>query len=118
MGTLGTFKPDGLIAGNFPTAVQEITIAGPAEIRRGDVLGVNADGNYLLVDSNATDGSQTVRGIACDDVSVGNDTTSVTTMFIKGEFNRRFLRFGGTDTVETHFNRMTDISLIVRSTRV
>jgi len=118
MATVGTFKPDGLIAGDFPTEVQEISITGPAEIKRGDVLGATDDGNYILVDSTATDGSQSVVGIACDDVVVEDGTTAVSSMYIKGEYNRRFLRFGGTDTVETHIRRMTDISLIVRGTRI
>jgi len=118
MSVLGTFKPDGLIAGDFPTKAQEITLTGPADFKRGDVLGQAEDGTYALVDSAATDGTQAVVGIVCDDVTVSDGATAVSTMYIKGEFNRRFLRFGGTDTVDNHIRRMTDISLIVRSTRV
>ena len=118
MATVGVFKPDALIAGDFPTEVQAISITGPAEIKRGDVLGATEDGNYVLVDSTATDGSQDVVGIACDDITIEDGATAVSTMYIKGEYNRRCLRFGGTDTVETHIRRMTDISLIVRGTRI
>jgi hypothetical protein len=118
MATIGVFKPDGLIAGDFPTEVQGISITGPAEIKRGDVLGVTDVGNCVLVDSTASDGSQEVVGIACDDVIVEDGLTATSSMYIKGEFNHRFLRFGGTDTVDNHIRRMTDISLIVRTTRI
>ncbi|MCL2392615.1 MAG: head decoration protein [Oscillospiraceae bacterium] len=118
MATIGIFEPDGLIAGDFPTEAQGITITGPAEIKRGDVLGLTDEGNYVLVDSTATNGSQEVVGIACDDVIVEDGMTATSTMFIKGAYIRRFLRFGGTDTVENHIRRMTDISLIVRDSRI
>ena len=118
MATIGIFKPDGLIAGDFPTEVQEISITGPAEIKRGDVLGKTNEGEYILVDSTATDGSEAVVGIATDNVTVESGRTARSTMYIKGEYNRRHLRFGGSDTVETHIRRMTDISLIVRGTRI
>jgi len=116
--SLGEMKRDGLIAGDFPTEAVPIVFVGPIEIKRGDVLGVTEDKKYVLVNSGATDGSNKVVGIACDDVFVKENETVVSNMFIKGEFNRRFLRFGGDDTVDAHKQRMTDISLIVRETRV
>ena len=118
MAILGVMQRDGLIAGDFPTEAQEITLTGPFEYKRGDVLGITNDGRYVLVDSRATDGSQRAVGIVCDDVTVGDGMTVVSNMFIKGEFNRRFLRFGGTDTADEHMRHMTEISLIIRNTRI
>ena len=117
MATLGTFEPDGLIAGDFPTEAQEITITGPAEFKRGDVLGIAGE-RYVLANSGASDGSQNAVGIVCDDITVADGTTAVSNMFIKGSFNYRFLRFGGDGNPEPHLRRMTEISLIVRKTRV
>lgn len=116
--TIGTVERDGLIAGDYPLKADEISLTGPAELKRGDVLGFTNAGQLTLVNSSATNGSQFAVGIACDDITVADGTTAVCTMFIKGEFNKRFLRFGGTDTAETHKRRMTEIGLLVRETRV
>lgn len=113
MARLGELKRDGLIAGDYPTEVQEITLTGPAEFKRGDVIAQNDDGEYELVVGDAL-----AIGIICEDITVGDDEITKTTMYVKGEFNQRFLQFGGDDTVETHKRRMTEIGLIPRPTRV
>jgi len=115
---IGELKRDGLIAGDYPTEVQEVTLTGPVELKRGDVLGINADGVVALVDSTAADGTQNAIGIACDDITVVDNETAVSNMYIKGAFAKRHLRFGGTDTVDTHIRRMTEIGLIPRTTRI
>ena len=115
--TIGSTTRDGLIAGGYPLAADEITITN-ATFMRGDVVGVSATGAYALVNSTASDGTQTPIGIITDDVSADAAQNVVTTMYIKGEFNQRFLRFGGTDTVDTHRRRMIEIGLIPRETRV
>jgi len=116
--SLGEFKPDGLIAGDFPTVTMEITVAGPAEFKRGDVIAQTGDNEYALVDSAGADGAELPIGIICDDFNVDNGATTKSTMYVKGEFNRRFMRFGGTDTADTHMRRMTEIGMIIRGTRI
>ena len=118
MAKLGSFKPDGLIAGDFPTEAQEIRISGPAEFKRGDVIALNNNANYVLARSSANDGSQRAIGIICDDITVASGSTAVGVMYIKGEFNQRFLRFAGNDTADMHLRRMTEIGLIIRPTRI
>ena len=118
MSRLGEFKPDGLIAGDFPTVAMEITVTGPAEFKRGDVIAQTGNETYVLVNSTGTGGARLPVGIICDNITVVNGTTSKTTMYVKGEFNRRFMRFGGTDTADTHMRRMTEIGLIIRGTRI
>ena len=120
---IGNTKPDGLIAGTYPVVAVAITITGatpnaPTEFRRGDVVGVTTEGIYALANSSATNGSQNVVGIICDDIKVESGETAVSTMYVRGEFNIRLLRFGGSDTVETHSRRMIEIGLIPRETRV
>ena len=116
--TIGSTTRDGLIAGNYPLAAKEITITGPAEFKRGDVIGAITAGGYALADSNATDGSQNAIGIITDNITVENGVNIVSTMYVKGEFNQRQLRFGGTDTVDKHSRRMTEIGLLIRETRI
>ena len=116
--TIGSTKRDGLIAGNHPLAAKEITITGPAEFRRGDVVGAITAGGYALANSTATNGSQNAIGIITDDIVVETGVNIVTTMYVKGEFNQRQLRFGGSDTVENHRRRMTEIGLLIRETRI
>lgn len=118
MARLGEHKPDGLIAGDFPTEAMEITLTGPAEFKRGDVIAQTGDETYALVDSTGADGAELPIGIICDDIIVEDGVTTKSTMYIKGEFNRRFMRFGGTDTADTHMRRMIEIGLIIRGTRI
>jgi hypothetical protein len=108
---------DGLIAGDYPTKSQEITVAGPAEFKRGDVIAQTSAG-YALVDSTGAGSASQAIGIICDDVVVEAGDTAKTTMYVKGEFNQRFLQFGGSDTADTHQRRMTEIGLLVRPTRI
>ena len=116
--TIGSTKRDGLIAGNYPLKAVEIILTGPADFKRGDVVGALTAGGYALVESAADDGSELVVGIITDDIIVETGVNVVTTMYVKGEFNQRQLRFGGTDTVEAHRQRMTEIGLLIRETRV
>lgn len=117
MAELGNVNRNGLIAGDYPTKAEEITITGPAEFLRGDVIGALTAGGYALVDSSKTDGSEKPVGVICDDISVESGDTAVSTMYVKGEFARRFLRVGGTDTIDTHKRRMTEIGLLVKETK-
>ena len=116
--TIGRHDKDGLIAGDYPLKAGQMSITGPAEFKRGDVLALTNEGQPVLVNSAAAGNARLAVGIACDDVSVAENATGICTMFIKGEFNKRFLRFGGTDTADRHHRRMTEIGLLVRETRV
>ena len=124
---VGTFERDGLIAGDYPLKVEEITVhgteaAGRTEFKRGDVValidGANGEMPVLVNSASQTNGANRAAGIMTENVSVSAGEQAVTTMFIKGEFNRRFLQFGGNDTYEKHKRRMTEIGLLVRETRI
>ena len=118
MQTVGISKPDGLIVGDFPLEAVEVQVQGPAEFRRGDVVGLVDNQNLVLADSSLKNGGQNPVGIMCRDINPAQGETAVTTMYVKGAFNLRNLRFGGSDTFENHKRRMTEIGLIVRETRV
>ena len=117
MAELGRMERNGLIAGDFPTKAQEITVTGPAEFLRGDVVGITDDGVYALVDSTKTDGTQIPIGVICDSITIEDGLKAVSNLYVKGEFARRFLRFGGSDTADTHMRRMTEIGLLIRDTK-
>ena len=121
---IGRLERDGLIAGNYPLVAMEVIVSGPAtsgitEFKRGDVIALVNGTTPALVDSasTATDGTRAV-GIMCDNVVVNAGEQKTTTMYIKGEFNHRALRFGGSDTPADHIRHMTEIGLIIRETRV
>ena len=118
MATIGTFDPKGLIAGDFPTETQEIVLTGPADFKRGDVIAQADNGSYALVNSAGTGRAALAIGIICDDIVVETGAASRAVMYIKGEFNQRYLVFGGVDTVDDHLRRMTEIGLIPRGTRI
>lgn len=125
--TIGTLERDGLIAGDYPLKVEEVTVhgagsTGRTEFKRGDVValitGANGETPTLVDSRSAVSGANRAVGIMAEPVSVGPGEQTVTVMFIKGEFNRRFLQFGGNDTYDIHKRRMTEIGLLVRETRI
>lgn len=120
---IGELERDGLIAGNYPLEAEAITIVVPQdadtkEFKRGDVVGMTGDGVITLVNSSATDGSDKAIGIICDNVIAKAGDGKTTTMYVKGEFARRHLRFGGEDTADVHKRRMTEIGLLIRETKI
>ena len=120
--TIGTFERDGLITGDYPLKAKEVTVhgqgtSGATEFLRGDVVAFDNTGTLVLADSaRSAIGADKAVGIICDNIAVPAGESKVTTMFVKGEFNARFLRFGGSDTVNQHKRRMTEIGLLVRET--
>jgi len=118
MAELGRHDPNGLIVGDYPTVTQAIELTGPAEFKRGDVIAQADDESYALVDSSGTGKATLAIGIICDDIVVEAGTKSPAVMYIKGEFNSRYMAFGGSDTADAHLRRMTEIGLIIRNTRI
>ena len=118
--TIGKMQPDNLIAGNYPIVVVPVSVFGAdaTELKRGDVVAL-VGGAAVLVDSqSASDEGKLPCGIMCEDVSTEADEQKVATMYVKGEFNIRAMRFGGDDTADTHRRRMTEIGIIPRETRI
>ena len=85
-----------------PLTAGVVLASGQGVLKRGSVIGtVTTGGKGKLVNSTATDGSQSPKYILADDA----DTTSadVTAVCYKtGVYNRKALIFGGTDTADTH----------------
>ncbi|MEF3312621.1 head decoration protein [Paenibacillus sp. GYB004] len=102
---------DNLIAGMVePIVTQSIVIsaAAGALFSRGTVLartGFTADGTWIctIVNSAATPAAEKVPVAILADVEVDARTAEQrATAYTQGEFNRKALIFGGTDTISTH----------------
>lgn len=109
MTTLGNKEFDNLFAGHAEVVIGSIT-AGEA-LTRGDVVGVvTASGKAKKVDSTASDGSQKPYGIITDDVEIEYPVN----VYLTGEFNEDALKFGGTDTADTHRIALRDIGIFLK----
>ena len=96
-----TFIYDHLFAGGDDIITDSGTLIMGQNLKRGAVLGkIAASGKLTLVNSTATDGSQTPYAIlAADTDATAADKTC--SLYIAGEFNSNGLIFGGTDTPAT-----------------
>lgn len=108
-----TNNEDGLIASGFPLRTTSVVVSTGQNLTRGAVLGrKDADGQYILSDSGAADGSEAIRAILAEDVdATAADKTAVA--YLTGTFNQHKLTFGpGHDpaTVATQ-NAMADRNL-------
>jgi hypothetical protein len=109
------YKPDQLIAGQFPNVTQPITIAsGQGVLPRGQVLGqVTASGKYIKAVSTAVDGSQTPVCILVDAV----DATSADQAaggYFSGEFNVGAMTYDASFTITTLTNVLRDASIFLK----
>lgn len=106
----GNFTPDNLIAGiDVPLLVKSVILkSGQGLVARGTVLGiVTVDGLAVKVNSQAADGSQTADCILVNDVDTAAGNV-VAEAYISGHFNRKALRFGGSDTAAQHETKLRE----------
>lgn len=116
MPTLDTFERDNLFAGGVqPVVTGPIVIASGQNLTRGTVLGiVTATGEGTIVNSAATDGSQTPYAILQEDVDATSEAKAAS-IYFTGEFNENALTFGGTDTADTHRKKLREIGIFLKS---
>ncbi|WP_455598837.1 head decoration protein [Cloacibacillus sp.] len=109
---LGSVDPTNLIAGSrYPIDHIGVTLAeDTGEIKNGTVLGkITATGVYVLVDSTATDGSESPVCVLAEDIDTAILTDAVA--YRCGYFYRDALIFGGSDTYENHELEMQRLGL-------
>ena len=100
--SVGSMEWREILAGDFPTSTEAVTLAAGQNLKQGSVLGrVGTTGEYKLVNSAANDGSQEPYCVLMEDVNA-TDSAAVGIAYLSGEFIRDKLIFGGTDTWETH----------------
>lgn len=117
---------DELFAGGVqPERMTAIIIkAGSGIVTRGTVMGMISQlpetdlyaGTPVTapVNSTKTDGSQSPYCILADSVIDATTLDVRAAAYLDGEFNRDFLKFGGTDKVATHEVAMRKIGLITK----
>lgn len=100
--TTETYTPDNLIAGdNIRPITRSITLVSGQNVQRGAVLGIiTASGKYTLSTSALTNGAQTPKAIAAEDMdATGGDKTLQ--VYIAGEFNEREIVLGSGHTADS-----------------
>lgn len=81
------FDYDNLWAGNtLPSRTGAETLAKGQKLKRGALLGMAADGTLKLVSKKASDGSQNVYAVLCDDCDT-TDSDLPIIVYYDGEFN-------------------------------
>ena len=123
-GTIGQFADDNLIADNSADIIPwGVTLkAGAGVMRRGTVLGrITGKGTIdnpicKILDSGASDGSETPYGILADTVDTG-DAPAVggiaATAYRTGIFNGNALIFNGADTPDIFDAKLANIGIFV-----
>jgi hypothetical protein len=96
----GEYKPDNLLAGEYPRIERLVTIAAGADLAKGAVLGrITASGKFKLSASASSDGSQTPDAILAEKANAaGADVQAV--VYFSGEFNENALTLGVGHTLD------------------
>jgi hypothetical protein len=97
-----TYEPDNLIAGNeFPFYSVARTIKKTATLlKRGTVLGKNADDKFVVSVKTATDGSEVPRVVLAEDVDA-KDADVQALVFEAGVFNANSMTLGAGHTAQS-----------------
>ncbi|WP_217562771.1 head decoration protein [Paenibacillus sp. GbtcB18] len=102
-----------------PTDVKSVTLkAGQGVLEWGTVVGViTASGLAVPVNSTATDGSEQADSILTDSIDTGATGATknvVATAYSSGSFNRKALKFGGTDTADKHETHLRALGIFMK----
>ena len=111
----GEFKPDNLIAGDFPRVSRIVTVTGNTLLMPGAVLGrISTDARYQLSETVAEDGSEIPDGILAEvaDLSEGDGQALV---YLAGEFNEHALTLGAGHTLNAVRQAFRTRSIFLRS---
>jgi len=111
---LDSFIPDNLIVdGSVPILTKAVKLgAGQGALKRGTVLGkITTGGEYVIVNSANTDGSENADCILADDVDTTDSVVAIA--YTSGHFNRKALVFGGSDTADTHEARLRELGIFL-----
>lgn len=115
-----SYVADNLFAGTQvqPVVADEVVLDKgiDGEVVRGTVLGrITASGNYVPVDSTATDGSEVPACILAETVTVSSTADKPAPAYFTGEFNQDALVFGGSDTFEDHKEALRARGIFLKS---
>jgi hypothetical protein len=107
------YKPDNLIAGDFPLVTQSITIAAGQTLERGAVLGrISANGQYVLSQVKASDGSESPNVVLAQNIDT-TDGESEATCYLSGQFNSAALTFGAGHTTGSAMHTLRQLNIYI-----
>jgi hypothetical protein len=103
---IGSTVPNQLFAGDFPRDAGEVQLMHGMVYKQGSCLGkITSSGLYTLVNSTATDGSNTVKCVLAEDVDATDQLNNAYGVgYFTGQFIAQKMIFGGTDTWQTHYD--------------
>lgn len=112
-----TYVPGNLIAGDTQLVSDSVTVASGQVFVRGAVLGkVDADGKFVVSESDASDGSEAPYAVAAEDVDATSADVTGVPVYIKGEFNARALTLGTGHTADTAKEGLRAVGIYVKDT--
>lgn len=108
MQKLDEFKPDNLIGGYMHQSTEQVILKSGSVYKTGSVLAKTVTGECVLVDSSTA--NKIIYGILAHEVDASSSNESGV-IYLSGEFNKRALVFGGTDTWEQHYDEARKLGL-------
>ena len=108
-----TYTPEQISAGDFPVVTDAVTIGLNQTLKVGSVLGIDADGDYVLSLSGAEDTSKTPVAI-CGEAITTTDKKGVGIVRLTGEVLGSQLDIGTGHTLETVKAALRPLSIFVR----
>lgn len=108
-----TYIPEQLSAGDFPVVTDAVTIGINQTLKVGSVLGIDADGDYVLSLSAAGDASAAPAAI-CDQAITTEGTKAVGIVRLTGEVLGSQLDIGTGHTLESVKAALRPLSIFVR----
>lgn len=108
-----TYIPEQLSAGDFPVVTDAVTIGLNQTLKVGSVLGIDADGDYVLSLSDAEDTSKNPAAI-CGEAITTTDAKGVGIVRLTGEVLGSQLDIGTGHTLESVKAALRPLSIFVR----
>ncbi|MDR2902500.1 MAG: head decoration protein [Lactobacillales bacterium] len=109
----GEYKPDNLIAGEYPTATRKATVTG-ADLKRGAVLAKNSTtGKYVLCKKTGTNNENIPDAVLAEDADAnGGDVEAI--VYLTGMFNENALILDSSYTALELADKLRDKGMFIK----
>lgn len=113
---IGEFNHENLFHdAKFPLAYKSVKIKKAAKpILKGTVLGIGTDGYAQAVNSKSETGPKEANCILAEDVDSSDGDVFAVAYKFGGNFNRKALIFGGSDTAEEHEETLRTVGIYMK----
>lgn len=108
--TVGTWPND------YSVAMSKSDVTLTIGVKTVVTAGVDfAKGEFFIVDSTKTDGTENPVAMLLENVETGAEETKFAIVTYTGDVSAEKLSFGGTDTIATHIDAMRDHCLFIKN---